>query len=391
MKILMLHNHYLVSGGEDQATSAEVDLLRKHGHEVELLEQDNHRVEQLGKVQTALRTVWSSESYRWINNKLKKDKFDVMHVQNFFPLWSPSIYYAAARNKVPVVQTLHNYRLMCVNSLFYRDGHACEDCLGALLPWRGVLHRCYRDSRAASAVVAAMVGTHKLIRTWTKHVHAYVTVSEFAREKFIADGGLPEGRIFVRPNFIDPAPLVGSGGGGYAIYVGRLSMEKGIETMLQAWSTGQNVLPLKIVGDGPLREKVIAASTATPVIEYLGSRTFSEVLELMRHAEFLVFPSEVYETMGRTIMEAFAVGTPAVVSAMGAHGSAVTEGENGFLFSPGDIADLRNRIEWCSANLQHLRSMRANARAEYEAKYSGAMNARKLLEIYRIAQEQTRY
>jgi len=123
MKILMLHNRYLVPGGEDQSSEAEVALLREHGHEVEFLQEDNRRVEQLGKARTALRTVWSKESYRRINDKLRGANFDILHVQNFFPLWSPAVYYAASRNGVPVVQTLRNYRLMCVNSLFFRDQH----------------------------------------------------------------------------------------------------------------------------------------------------------------------------------------------------------------------------------------------------------------------------
>src|SRR5580698_7695689 len=191
MKILMLHNRYLIPGGEDQVTMAETALLRDYGHEVELLEEDNRRVEQIGSARMALRAVWSRESYHRINQKLQSGNFDVLHVQNFFPLWSPSVYYAASRNRVPVVQTLHNYRLMCVNSLFFRDQHVCEECMGRLLPWHGVLHACYRDSRAASAAVAGMVGAHKLAGTWRNRVKMYIAVSEFTREKYVA-GGFPQ-------------------------------------------------------------------------------------------------------------------------------------------------------------------------------------------------------
>jgi glycosyltransferase involved in cell wall biosynthesis len=380
----MLHNRYQIPGGEDQSCAAEASLLRDYGHDVELLEDDNRRIEQLGRARTALRAVWSPESYRRIDQKLRSSRFDILHVQNFFPLWSPSVYYAAARNHVPVVQTLHNYRLICVNSLLFRDQHVCEDCLGRL-PWRGVVHRCYRGSRGASAAVAGMVSAHRLAGTWRKRIATYIAVSESAREKFIA-GGLPAEKIVVKPNFIHPAPAAGQGGGGYALYVGRLSPEKGIAAMLEAWQGARNAVPLKIVGEGPLAELVVAAERAGRGVEYLGSRTLAEVLELMRRAEFLVFPSEWHETMGRTIMEAFAVGTPVVAARIGPPATMVVQGENGFHFAPGNAAELRERVEWCSSNLACLQGLRGNARRAFEARYTGEANAEMLLSIYRAAQ-----
>jgi glycosyltransferase involved in cell wall biosynthesis len=384
MKILMLHNRYLLPGGEDQVSAAETGLLRDYGHEVELLEEDNRRVEQLGKTQTALRTLWSRESYRRIDEKLRGKSFDILHVQNFFPLWSPSVYYAASRHRVPVVQTLHNYRLMCVNSLFFRDQHVCEECLGRAIPWHGVVHACYRDSRAASAVVAAMLGAHKLAGTWQKRVAIYIAVSDFAREKYIA-GGFPEAKIVVKSNFIHPAPAPGNGGGGYALYVGRLSPEKGITTMLEAWKSATRTIPLKVVGEGPLAEMVIAAGRTCPKVEYLGSKPFSEVLDLMRNAEFLLFPSEWYETMGRTIMEAFSVGTPVVAASIGPPASMVVPGETGFHFTPGNVAELKERLECCFDNLEHLHALRGNARKAFVAKYTGPANIKTLLAIYSMA------
>jgi len=386
MKILMLHNRYLVPGGEDQCSVAEAALLRDHGHEVELLEEDNRRVEQLGNARTALRTVWSQESYRRIDERLRSGRFDILHVQNFFPLWSPSVYYAASRNKVPVVQTLHNYRLMCANALFFRDQHLCQECLGRFMPWHGVVHACYRNSRPASAVVASMVGAHKLAGTWRKRIATYIAVSEFARGIYVA-GGLPAEKIAVKPNFIHPSPAPGAGGGGYALFVGRLSTEKGVATMLEAWKGAQDAIPLKIVGEGPLAELVIATARECHGIEYLGAKLLPEVLDLMRSAEFLVFPSEWYETMGRTIMEAFAVGTPAVATRIGPPAFMVVPGETGLHFAPGSVSELRERVEWCSRNLGQMRAMRGKARQAFEASYTGDANAEMLLGIYRRAQE----
>ena len=385
----MLHNRYLVPGGEDQSAAAEANLLQHQGCDVELLEEDNRRVDQLGKARTAMRTIWSSESFHRIYNKLQAEKFDVLHVQNFFPLWSPSVYYAAAKCNVPVVQTLRNYRLMCVNATFFRDSHVCEDCLGKRFPWPGILHACYRENRAASAVVASMNGLHHLARTWRTKVHVYVALTEFAREKYVA-GGLPAEKIVVKPNFVYPSPQPGVGQGQYALFVGRLSPEKGIATLLKAWQTAANALPLKIVGDGPLSGVVEDSARQNPAIEYLGRRSPDEVTQLMGWAEFLVFPTECYEGMPRTVIESFAVGTPVLASNLGSTAAMVVPGETGFHFTPGNVADLRERVEWCSHNLDQLRAMRSRARQEFESNYTGAANARLLLAIYERAREAER-
>ncbi|HZD95214.1 MAG TPA: glycosyltransferase [Candidatus Sulfotelmatobacter sp.] len=382
----MLHNKYMLPGGEDQSSAAETALLRDYGHEVELLEEDNRRIEKLGKVRTALRTIWSSESYHRIYKKLRNGNFDILHVQNFFPLLSPATYYAAARCGIPVVQTLHNYRLMCVNALFFRNQRICEECSGGLLPWRGIVHACYRDSRAASATVAGMIGVHKMAGTWQNRVAVYIAVSEFTREKYVA-GGFPPEKIVVKPNFLHPAPAPGNGGGGYALYVGRLSPEKGVVTMVTAWKNTRSSIPLKIVGEGPLTGYVKESAQSCKTIQYLGPKPLAEVFDLMRGAEFLVFPSEWYETMGRTIMEAFAVGTPVLTSSIGPPACIVVPGETGFHFQPGSATELRDKAEWCSRYLEQVRSLRASARRAFEAKYTGAANAEMLVSIYRRAQK----
>jgi glycosyltransferase involved in cell wall biosynthesis len=386
MRILMLHNRYLVAGGEDQSTHAEAGLLRRYGHEVELLEEDNHRVEELGMARTAVRTLWSAESYGRIRKKLTEERFDVMHVQNFFPLWSPSVHYAAARSGVPVVQSLRNFRLICANAVFFRDNHLCEDCLGRFVPWPGILHACYRGSRAASSVLAAMIGLHKIAGTWQKRVNVFIALTELAREKYIA-GGLPSEKIMVKPNFVDPAPLPGSGGGGYALFVGRLSPEKGIAGLLEAWNTADAPVPLKIAGDGPLAHLVHSAAGSGKPIEYLGRTPPEQTLELMRQAEFLVFSSGTYEGMPRTVIEALAVGTPVLASDLGAAAAMITPERTGYHFISGDVADLRKKVEWCSRNLQQMSSMRKAARAAYQENFTGPANVELLVNIYRQARQ----
>lgn len=385
MKVLMLHNRYMVSGGEDHATAADVALLREHGHLVTLLEQDNSAIAELGKTRTAIGTLWSSRSRARVEKELRSGDYDILHVQNFFPLWSPSVYYAASRCRIPVVQTLHNYRLFCINSFLFRDNHVCEDCLGRTLPWPGIVHRCYRDSRAGSVVVAGMIGLHNMMGTWSSKVQMYIAVSEFARDKYIS-AGLPPEKIAVKPNFLHPAPSPGAGAGGYALYVGRLSPEKGIATLLDAWKAASKPIPLKIVGDGPLKDPVISSCHANPAVEYLGSKSPAEVMDLMGRAELLVFPSMWQETMGRTVMEAFAVGTPVLTSAIGPMLSMVVPDRNGFHFTPGDAASLRTQVEWCSRNLEQVRALREGALASFDEKYTGAFSARMLLSIYRQAQ-----
>jgi glycosyltransferase involved in cell wall biosynthesis len=296
------------------------------------------------------------------------------------------VYYAASRCGVPVVQTLRNYRLICSNAVFFRENRVCEDCLGRFAPWRGILHACYRDSRAASSVVAAMIGAHKIAGTWRKQVSAYIALTDFAREKYIA-GGLPAEKIIVKPNFVDPAPSPGGGGGGYALFVGRLSAEKGLATMIEAWKTADAVLPLKVAGDGPLLELVKAAAAANSSIQYLGRTAPDDTLELMRRAEFLVFPSGCYEAMPRTVIEAFAAGTPVLASDIGATASMVTPEETGFHFAPGNVTELREKAEWCSRNLLRMRTMREKARIAFEARYTGPANVAELLSIYGKAQE----
>ncbi|QIZ72399.1 glycosyltransferase [Oxynema aestuarii] len=381
MHILTIHNNYQIRGGEEVSREAEERLLRERGHQVESYEDDNARLSELGAIDVATRTLWSREAYQQVKQKLQAGSYDLVHVQNFFPLISPSVYYAAQECGVPVVQTLRNYRLLCPNALFFRDGRVCEDCLGKAIPWPGVVHRCYRQNRSASATTAAMLVVHRGLQTWEKKVDRYIALTEFARQKFI-EGGLSAEKIVVKPNFVAPDPGPGSGSGGYALYVGRLSVEKGLDVLLAAWERLAGKVRLKIVGDGPWGDRVAAAAAKMPEVEWLGRQPMEEVHRLMGEAMVLVFPSKWYETFGRVAVEAFAKGTPAIAANLGAIAELVEDGRTGIRFQPSDPVDLAAKVEWILNHPEPLAAMRRHARAEYLAKYTPDRNYEQLMAIY---------
>jgi glycosyltransferase involved in cell wall biosynthesis len=386
MKILMLHNRYLIRGGEDESTDIEASLLRDHGHTVDLFEMDNRIIAERGLFGTGINTIWSRQSFRAVRERLREGRYELLHVQNPFPLFSPSVYYAASAENIPVVQALRNYRLICLNVLFYRDGRTCEDCMNKILPWPGVLHACYRDSISGSTVVAGMLFTHRLLRTWQRKVDMFYTLSEFARDKLV-EGGLPADRIVVKPNLVHPDPGVGEDQRDYVLVVGRLVEEKGILTVLRAWEQYKLEIPLKIAGDGPLSSLVENMAKNLPGVDYLGKKSLSEVYTLLGRARLLIFPTHLYEVFGRVIVEAFAKGTPVLVSDIGSSGPLVTEGKTGLHFIPGDSPSLADKVQWLWEHPVESGEMGRNARREYETHYTAEKNHDILMSIFQKAIE----
>jgi glycosyltransferase involved in cell wall biosynthesis len=382
------HNYYLQPGGEDRVYEAEAALLEARGCRVIRYAESNERTRTMGGLATARAAVWSGRSYRALRALAHRERPDVFHFHNIFPLISPSAYYAMRVEGVPVVQTLHNYRLACPAAIFYRRGAPCEDCAGRRVQWPAVAHGCYRGSRVASSAVAAVNASHRLLGTWRTLVDAYVALNEFSREKLVA-AGLPEDRVFTKPNFLDPDPGPGDGRGGFALFVGRLSREKGVHTLLEAWRrldrTLAKPIPLRIAGDGPLAPEVARAARSVRGVEWLGRRGREEVLALMGQASLLVLPSEWYECLPVTLVECFAKGTPALVSRLGAMRSLVREGESGFYFEPGSPRDLARGVERIFGAEDLLRRARAAARSHFLRHYGADANHRALMEIYAAA------
>lgn len=378
--VLVVHNAYQQRGGEDAVVEAEVELLRRHGHAVTLYQRSNDEVAGQSRLSLAAQSLWSTRTTREFRALLQQQRPGIVHVHNTLPLVSPSVYWAAAEAGVPVVQTLHNFRLLCPQALMLRDNRICEDCVGRP-PWRAVLHRCYRGSAAQSAVVASTVQVHRWLGTWRHKVARYIALNEFCRQKFI-EGGLPAERLVVKPNFVDLAAPPSGPRSGF-LFVGRMSVEKGIQTLAEAAALLPTAVSVRAIGAGPLAP-LLANSAA---VEMLGELSSAEVLAEMTRSCALVIPSIWYENFPRTVVEAFACGLPVIASRIGALSTLIEHGQTGLLFEPGNPQDLVSKLHWAQANAEAMLWMGANARRYYERTLSGDINYAMLIDIYRQATE----
>jgi glycosyltransferase involved in cell wall biosynthesis len=378
--VLSVHNFYRQPGGEDRVFADEASLLEQHGHTVVRYQEQNRRIAGVG-ISASGSALWSNRSFRRLRSALRAQACGVVHFHNTFPLISPAGYYAAAAANVPVVQTLHNYRLICPAGTLLRDGAVCEKCIGRV-PLPALIHGCYRGSRPATAAVAAMLAIHRVGGTWRRMVDAYIAPSEFARKKLIA-GGLPPERIVMKPNFVAPDPGAGTGRagrepGGYALFAGRLAEEKGVRTLLQAWERLGNAIPLVVAGEGPL------GAREGPVT-FIGQQPREKIFALMRNASILIFPSICYECAPLTVIEAFACGLPVIASNIGSIPEFVDHGRTGLLFRPGDAEDLGRQVRWTMEHPDRLALMRQAARREFETKYTAERNYKMLTGVYELA------
>ena len=387
MKILQIHNKYRQQGGEDVVYDAEKDLLENHGHTVIRYERNNKEIDEfsLFKKGTLLwATNWSKKSYAELNNLINKAKPDICHVHNFLPLISPSVYYACKHNKIPIVQTLHNYRLLCSNAYLFRNGKVCEECIGHSL-YHSVKYGCYRGSKIQTFALARMVEKHKKRGTWKNIVDAYICLTEFTKKKFI-QGGLPQNKLYVKPNFMHDFNKINSDRQDYFFSIGRLDETKGIKTLISAFRKF-NSTKLKVAGTGPLAKLL---SEETNNIEYIGQQQHSKILELLSRSIALVFPSVWYEGMPMSIVEAFAYSKPVIASRLGAMSEMIENGKTGLLFEPGSAEDLSQKIKWAYEHKEEMKQMGINARKVYEEKYTAERNYSLLMDIYKKAIENSK-
>lgn len=379
-RILLLHNRYKQRGGEDAVVAAESLLLRRRGHAVTSLIVDNDQIDSTtGQAINAVLASANPAAAGRVSDMIAGFRPDVVHVHNFFPRLSPSVHRAAARHGVAVVQTLHNYRLLCASATFFRDGATCEDCLGRVgLP--AIRHACYRGSRAGSAAVVAMQTTARLRGIWRDDVDRFIALTTFAQRKFI-EGGLPADRIVVKPNFLDipRAPPHPRGG---AIYVGRLSREKGLATLIDAWRALPQ-LPLTIVGTGPLEDELRAA--APPNVRFVGALDPEAIATVMAQSALMILPSLWYEGFPMVLVEAAAAGLPVLASRIGSLEEIVEPGISGALFAPGSAPDLAAAAAALLTQPGKLASMSESSRQRYVERYSPEVNAAAIEAIYEDA------
>lgn len=385
MKVLMIHNFYQQPGGEDVVYQQEQQLLRQYGHDVITYSRSNHELSEMHLSQKGAHLSQFFHAKRAgseLQAIIAEHKPDVAHFHNTHYMISYGAYGICRQAGVPVVQTLHNYRLYCPAATFFRQGRVCEDCVGKSLPYPAVMHACYRNSRPMSALLGANLAYHRWRGTWQKDIDVFITMTEFGRQKFI-DCGLPAEKILVKPNFTIEQATYNQKDEGYLFFAGRLVDYKGINTLLKAYSLLSRPIPLKIAGTGPL--KAFVQEQAASDITYLGQLDRQELFRHLAGAAIMIYPSEWYETFGMSIIEAFAAGIPVIAGRLGPPGELVDDGVVGWHFVPGDSDDLARVIQEAWQNQEEIRRRGRLARQRYLERYTPEKNYELLLAAYEKA------
>lgn len=385
MRILLGHSYYRTSApsGEDVVYENEKQLLINNGIDVLTYEKRNDDINEQGalaKLSLATNTVWSRRAYREVTTTLRRSKPDIAHFHNTFPQISPSVYAACKDHGIPVVQTLHNFRFLCAAALLQRNNRPCEDCVGASL-WPAIKNRCYRGSLLATLPLVTNIQLNHKSGKVSRLIDRYIALTEFARSRFVR-GGVPKEKIVIKPNFVSDPELNSSNLGTSVVFVGRLTAEKGVRTLIRAWRSIKDI-PLKIVGDGELRYELERdARSHDANIEFLGGVKKIEVLDIVRRSRFVVVPSSCYEGFPMAILEAYACRKPVIGAAIGSLNEIIIRGETGEHFSPEDSSALALAVTSLWNDDARTRILSAGARRFYEECFTPSRNFQQLLGIY---------
>ncbi len=386
-RVLVIYNRYQQAGGEDTAVHADIAVLRQNGHDVVEYGRDNASIADWGLMRKAsllVTTTWNQRTYDELRQLVRAQRPEVAHCHNLVPLASPAAYYACQAEGISVVQTLHNFRLWCPASTHFRSGAVCNDCGGGLR--RAIVQGCYRNSRLQTGAVAAMLGVHRAAGTFHRAVDLYSAPSTFCMERAAA-AGIPRDKIVVRPNFLLHDPEMRQADGGYVAFVGRLCEEKGVRQLLEAWRP-LGEIPLRVVGDGPLRKD--AQEHAPRNVRFTGALSRSDALAQIKGARFLVFPSIAYETFGMTALEAAACGVATVGSRLGAIPELIEDGRSGLLFDPHDIDDMVAKVRWAWSHPIATNELGVTARRRYLKHYTAERGYESLMQLYCLVSESFR-
>lgn len=381
-KVLIVHNYYQIPGGEDTVVANEKKLLEDHGHEVLLYTRHNSELKTLSKFQKLLlpvSTVFNLETYKEVKKIIKEEHIDVIHVHNTLNLVSPSVYYAAFHAHIPVVQTVHNFRLLCPGATFFRDGHVCEECLSKGLTC-AVKHKCYRGSRVQTLACVLSTWIHRSIGTYKKL--NYICLTDFNKEKLLQLKQIKKEKVFVKPNFVEEVKEIipYEKRKNQFIYVGRLEEIKGIDVLLEAWRLmGAEAPELLMCGKGPLEDwaKEYIEKHGLSKVKLLGFVPNTEVRKMIGESKALILPTQVYEGFPMTIAESYACGTPVIGSDLGNTGSLIEEKRNGWKFQPSSSKEL---VE-CVLNSKDITQ---NVVRVFKRKYTVEQNYEILSQIYQI-------
>lgn len=390
MRILLVHSYYQQPGGEDVVFEAEKKILKDAGHQVFSYSISNNLLKKENRLKIICKLFWNHQTYKKLRRLISKVRPDVAHFHNIFPLMSPSVYYACAAEKIPVVQSLHNPRLMCPAGSFYRAGSLCTKCLGKAFAWPGIYYKCYHNSYLQTTGLASMVFLHRFIHTWQNRVGIYIIFTNFYKKLFI-QGGIPVNKIMIKSHSIQPDPGKRITNGQYALFIGRLDPEKGIRTLINAWekvANPKNEYLLLIRGEGQLKAELeqFIKKNHMHSIRFINRLNSKELMDLIKNSCFLVWPSEGYfETFGLVAVEAFACGVPVIAAKTGVLTNFIADGKTGLHFQPGNAIDLAGKIEWLLLHPEKCIEMGKNARKVFEEKYTSEKNLAMMINIYKRA------